>query len=191
MEQMKPVLRPVVWILLWFLLLSIFVQDSSGDHYLANPDHVLLKKLHEVAGVYVNETKRKGLEKTVVITSCNHGFLNHLHNFKCFADRLGIRFLVMSMDLTLHAHLVRGTTMYSYLLRAGAVGNVSSESNEWASRNYTQITAKKSEAVYSVLAHGYDLFFAEVDIAIVRDPFPYLLYPGIQYVHSANSPCQR
>jgi hypothetical protein len=182
--------QTIYWIV-QLLLASVLIRNSSCDHHIAIPDHVLLKKLHEVAGVYVHIAKRQGLEKTVVITSCNHGFLNHLHNFQCFADRLGIRFLVMSMDLSLHSYLTRSTTMDSYLLRDGGVGNVSSESHVRQTPYHHQIIAKKVEAVYSVLAHGYDLFFAEVDIAIVRDPFPYLLYPGIQYVHSVNSLCQQ
>jgi hypothetical protein len=178
--------------LVLLLLLCHHVKSTwSNTHSPANQDHVLLKKLHEVAGVYVDETKRQGLEKTVVITSCNYGFLNHLHNFKCFAKRLGIRFLVMSMDAKLHNHLTQHTNMISYLLRAGVVGNVSSETHGWASRFYQQITAKKTEAVHAVLVHGYDLLFADVDMAIVRDPFPYLLYPGVQYVHSTNDLCRR
>lgn len=154
-------------------------------------DHGILKSLHEVSGVYVDENKRKGFEKTVVITTCNHGFLNHLYNFKCFADRLQIRFLVLAMDLKLQTYLTEHTNMVSYLLRAGSVGNVSSSSSEWLSFEYNAIVNKKTEAVYTVLSHGYDLLFADVDIAIVSDPFPYFNMPGMHYMHSSNSPCTR
>ena len=40
-----------------------------------------------------------------LIPGCNRGFVNHLHNFKCFMDRLGFKFLVVSMDLATHEYL--------------------------------------------------------------------------------------
>ena len=62
--------------------------------------------LERVAGVFYNDSNRaeygRNLDKTVVMTGCNHGFLNHLMNFKCFADRLGIKFLVVALDKKTH-----------------------------------------------------------------------------------------
>lgn len=172
------------------LFVSLFLQPSSSNHP-STLDHGLLKKLHEVAGVYKDESKRKGLEKTVIITTSNYGYLNHLHNFKCFADRLDIRFLVLAMDIRLKNYLAEHTNMVSYLLRAGAVGNVTSNASSWQSMDYYTVVNKKTEAVYTVLSHGFDLLFAEVDIAIVRDPFPYLNYPDMHYIHSVNLFCLR
>ena len=31
-----------------------------------------------------------GLEKTVLVTGGNFGYLNHIHNFNCFAERLNL-----------------------------------------------------------------------------------------------------
>lgn len=33
--------------------------------------------------------------------------------------------------------------------------------------------------------------FADTDVAIVQDPFPYLVYNNIDYVHSLNAICTR
>ena len=38
------------------------------------------------------------LKQTIIITACNYGYVNHLHNFKCFMDRLGFRFVVFALD---------------------------------------------------------------------------------------------
>lgn len=163
---------------------------SQVHHHESKPDPLLLEKLKEVAGIYKDKSKQKGLEKAVMITSCNHAYLNHLHNYKCFADRLGFNFLVMSMDPIIHQYITQNTTMVSYLLTEGAVGNISSDPGEFRSRQFNMITAKKVEAVYFVLDYGYDVLFADVDIAVVRDPIPHVIYPGMDYVHSTNSFCE-
>lgn len=175
-----------------FIIILLFLNYDKiwSNHHLAS-DYLLMKKLSEVAGVYIDIERRYGLNKTVVITSCNYAFLNHLNNFKCFADRLGIRFLVMALDPSLQSHLSRNTAMVSYLLRPGEIGDISSEPHLPHTPHHYQMAAKRTEAVYTVLAHGYDVLYSDVDIALVRDPFPYLLYSDMQFVHTVNSVCQR
>jgi hypothetical protein len=185
---MKPLYYQCCIVLL--ILFSVGLISAENPH-IHGPDLALLDKLQQVAGIYKDESKRKGLEKTVMLTSCNHAYLNHLHNYKCFADRLGMQFLVMSMDPIIHDYVTQNTTMVSYLLREGTVGNISIDLGEFRSRQFNQITAKKVEAVYFVLEFGYDVLFADVDIALVRDPIPHVIYPGVDYIHSTNSFCER
>jgi hypothetical protein len=150
----------------------------------------LILALESVAGVYKDKTKQIDLDKTVVITSCNHGYINHLHNFKCFADRLGINFLVMAMDPFIHEYLTKNTTIKSFLMENGVVGEVTTETTEFRSKQFNLITAKKKEAVHIILNLGYDVLFTDSDVAIVQDPLPFLRYPGIDYVHSLNYWCE-
>ena len=147
--------------------------------------------LSRAAGVYTDPQKQRGFEKIVIVTGCNYGFLNHLFNFKCFADRLGMKFLVVSMDAQTHEYLVNNTTMISYSLGAGKVGEVTSGSVEFRSKQFNILTAKKKEAVHDILQLGYDVLFSDTDVAMVRDPFPYMLWNNVDYVHSVNAICTK
>ena len=147
--------------------------------------------LQRVAGVFQNVSKRNeyggGLDKTVVMTGCNHGFLNHLMNFKCFAERLGMKFLVVALDKKTHDFIRLNTSMDSiYMQYAG----VTEEATEFRSTQFNLITTRKKEAVHDVLKLGYDVLFSDTDVAIVRDPFPYLLWTNVDYVHSLNCICK-
>ena len=180
------------WVPLISLLLICLLKSSILSSATENFDPVLFAKLQQVAGVYKEGFgigKQRDLEKVVVITACNHGYINHLHNFKCFADRLGIKFLVMSMDSMLHDYIEHNTTMHSYLLTEGVVGNMTTETAEFRSHQFNLITVKKLESVLTIMKFGYDVLFADADIALVQDPVPLVIYPGIDYVHSVNAFC--
>lgn len=145
----------------------------------------LLSALKRNAGVYRNET-RVGLEKTVLLTGCNHGFLNHLENFRCFAERLNMKFLVIALDFKAFEYIRRNTTMDAIYM---ATADVTESSVEFRSKQFNLITARKKEAVHDVLDLGFDVLFTDTDVALLRDPFPYLLYKHVDYVHSLNAIC--
>ena len=146
--------------------------------------------LRKASGVYLNGTygakHNSALKNTVVMTGCNYGFLNHLMNFKCFAERLGIKFIVVALDKKAHDFIRENTTMYSLYMH---YADVTSEPTEFRSQQFNMITARKKEAVHDVLQLGYDVLFCDVDVAIIRDPFPYLVWEGVDYVHSLNCIC--
>lgn len=153
-------------------------------------DHVEMRTmLDKVAGVYTDPAKSKGLEKTVLITACNFGFVNHLHNFKCFADRLGMKFLVMAMDAQAHNYITNNTTMNSFLMGGGAVGEVTGSATDFRTKQFNLITAKKKEAVHDILQLGYDVLFSDTDVAMIRDPLPYMVRINVDYAHSLNYMC--
>ena len=144
--------------------------------------------LGRAAGIYKDPKKQIGLEKTVFVTGCNYGFINHLHNFKCFADRLGLKFLVASLDLQTHEYISNQTDMYSYLM-TGVANSIGSAATEFRSKQFNLITAKKKEVVHDILVLGYDVLFSDTDVALVRDPIPHLLWEGVDYVHTVNTVC--
>jgi hypothetical protein len=150
--------------------------------------------LKRVAGVFKDPSvERVGydkarLNKTIIMTGCNHGFINHLHNFKCFMDRLDMKFLVVALDRKTHDYL-RNTTMESIYMHSDANSGVSGESATFRSAQFNLITARKKEAVHDVLALGYDVLFSDTDVALTRDPFSYLLWKNVDYVHSLNGAC--
>ncbi len=147
--------------------------------------------LQKSAGVYKDASKiTEDLKKTVLITGCNHGFINHLQNFKCFADRLGMKFLVIAMDERAHNYIVQNTTMSSYLMTGGAIGEVTGDSTEFRSKQFNLITARKKEAVHDILQLGYNVIFSDTDVAMIRDPIPYMMWENVDYVHSLNYMCK-
>ena len=172
-------------------LVLLLFRSCLAD--IAHDSETIDTVLARVAGVYHTEPGAKprhpGLEKTVVLTGCNHGFLNHLQNFKCFMDRLGMKFLVVALDRKTHDYLRLNTTMESIYMNTASSAGISEESASFRSAQFNLITARKKEAVHDVLTLGYDVLFSDTDVALVRDPFKYLLWENVDYVHSLNQIC--
>lgn len=159
--------------------------------YLVLADDLALK-LRRVSGIYEDEAKAKSMdvEKAVLVTGCNFGFLNHLHNFDCFMKRLGMKYIVMAMDKKVYDYLERNTSIVAYHLTGDSNADVTSLPQEFRSKNFNIITAKKKEAVHKILLLGYDVLFADTDVAILRDPLPYMIWKNVDYVHSINAFCK-
>ena len=180
----------------WYLL---FLTIGYGHSEISPPSDgvskVLLQTLlQNAAGIFVDPKRQIGLEHTVLVTGCNHGFLNHLLNFKCFADRLGLKFLVVAMDEKVHQYLTKHTNILSYYMPTGVDNTsavVTSDSVTFRSKQFNLITARKKEAVHDILVLGYDVLFSDTDVAILRDPLPYLLWKNVDYVHSLNAVCRK
>ncbi len=51
------------------------------------------------------------------------------------------------------------------------------------------ITTRKIEVVLQLLQLEYNVLFVDTDIALVRDPFPFLLWKNVDYAHSMNKIC--
>lgn len=173
----------VVRILL-ILCLGNLLNSVSAD------DPTLLSLLEKTAGVYLDSSKVVGdLKKTVLVTGCNHGFINQLLNFKCFADRLGFKFIVMAMDRKAHEYISKNTTMTSYFMTGGHGGQMTGTAQKFRSADFNLITARKKEAVHSILKLGYNVIFSDTDVAMIRDPIPYMMWENVDYVHSLNYMC--
>ncbi len=186
---MRP--RAALLFIINLLIHSVMTEYNALQHSVETIETVLQR----VAGVFHvppgTASKYPSLNKTVVLTGCNHGFLNHLHNFKCFMDRLNMKFLVVALDRKTHDYLRLNTTMESIYIASASAGNIHEESASFRSAQFNLITAKKKEVVHDVLMLGYDVLFSDTDVAIVRDPFPYLLWDNVDYVHSLNQICEQ
>lgn len=175
-------------------------------------DPGLLSVLKNAAGIYVSDdARRKALDglnvsiedvkNTVVITGCNYGYLNHLHNLKCFLDRIGYKVLVFAMDAKAHDYIQNhmssdGNIFSYYLLRAGnATSNggetetVKEASTEFRSSQFHIITNLKMEGVLRTMEAGYNALFIDPDVAVLRDPISYIFWRNVDYVHSLNWIC--
>lgn len=177
---------------MWALVSVLFIELLlvTGHNLLTQNEMELLKRqLDRVAGVFEDPVlvERYKLQKTVLITGCNHGFLNHLFNFDCFAQRLGMKYLVVTMDNLVESFLTNHTSMVTFPMLGS--NDIGTESTEFRSKQFNLITARKKAAVHSIMLLGYDVLFSDTDVAMLRDPFPYLLWKNVDYVHSLNVIC--
>lgn len=173
----------IIALILLIKVVAIISDSTSGNNE-------LLKKLQAASGVYTDPAKQ--IKNTVIVTGCNFGFVNHLHNFECFMKRLGMKFLVISMDERAHDYITTKTSMISYLLvnnNTNGGDAITTAPQEFRSKQFNLITAKKKEAVHDILKLGYNVLFSDTDVAILEDPFPYLLWKNVDYVHSLNYWC--
>ena len=158
---------------------------------LANPMAKLPDALRAAAGVYKtvapNQSRAQSLNQTVLITASNFGYLNHLMNFKCFADRLNLKFLVFAFDDRIYSALEEHADMIVVKFTHGK--KVGSEATNFRSKDFNIMSNRKFEATLEVLKLGYDLIFADPDVVIVDDPVPTVIFPGIDYAHSINMFC--
>ena len=181
-----------IFLYLLLLMPSHFSTVSSDDIFKkAETLQVMLKKS---SGIFVSAERQVGLERTVLVTGCNYGFINHLQNFKCFADRLGLKFLVIALDERSYLYLAKHSDMNVYYMSSGSDKSsdaITSDSTTFRSKQFNLITARKKEAVHDILSLGYDVIFSDTDVAILKDPTPYLLWKNVDYVHSLNAPCEK
>lgn len=151
-----------------------------------------LEALERVSGVFKsfnNETRQleSSLRRTVLLTASNYGYLNHLMNFKCFMERLNMKFLVIALDKRTYLSLSEMGGFECLLMSSTGVNE---DSSDFRSHQFNLITTRKKEAVFQVLMLHYDVLFSDTDVAIVRNPFPYLLWENVDYVHSLNCICE-
>lgn len=181
-------------ILLAFLfigLLSTLNAENSGEG-------LLLSVVSKVSGVFRDPkiVKKYDLERTVFVAAANYGYLNHLFNFDCFVRKLGMKYMIASLDRRLHNYLTTRTNLISYYFlnnnHAAQSNGQTIGTNEasFRSKQFNLIATRKKEIVYKIMKLGYNVLFSDVDVALLHDPFPYLLWSGVNYVHSLNNPCR-
>lgn len=101
-----------------------------------------------------------------------------------------MKVLVFSMDQKTHNHVSSlNSTFFSYYWKGDASSVVKEESTGFRSAQFHIITNRKKEAVLGVLQEGYDVIFIDPDVAVLRDPLPYLIWDNVDYVHSLNKIC--
>jgi Nucleotide-diphospho-sugar transferase len=189
-----------------YLLLISILSTINGiplSHSDSGQNENIKQVVDSAAGFYVDPNQNPALNRTVIITGANFGYLNHLHNFKCFMDRLSLKVLVIAMDRRLHQHIEGKlgrksaqdaistgkplSQFYSLFWEGKKV--IREESTTFRSEQFNMITHRKTEATIAIMELGYDVVFVDIDIALVRDPIPYLLWNNVDYVHSHNRIC--
>lgn len=185
-------------------LIAVHVVTSFLLSGAVSNNATLIEAIRKVAGVYRHIPQsnvsnslasqiKPDLDKTVLLTVANFGFLNHLQNFLCFTERLSMEPLIVSMDEKLHNYLTNRTSYVSYFFDTTGKTNltVKSDAAGWRSQQFNLISNLKIVAALEVMKLGYNVLFADPDVAIVRDPVPFLYWKNVDYVHSLNFRCNR
>jgi hypothetical protein len=156
----------------------------------------------KAAGVYLGNTSTYA--KIIVATASNFGYVNHLHNFKCFMDRLAMKVLVFAFDDRtfnyVGSHMNNTATGSQFIpykwssnptepRASEASGSMFENSSEWRSSVFNSLSNAKLESVLNLMRLGYDVLFIDTDIAVTRDPLPHILWSNVDYVHTVNKPC--
>jgi len=145
--------------------LSTVTKERMAE-YLKN--NSLVDVLKAASGYYTDASKAKqrGLQNTVLVTGGNFGYLNHIHNFNCFARRLELKYLVISMELHTHYYLQK-RGFYSYYLDTSSSSNttetIEEQSSAFREQQFNFITNKKKKAVQDILRLGYSVIFSDTD----------------------------
>lgn len=152
----------------------------------------LLNIVKQAAGVYSLPTighKHHKLDKTVIITTFNQGFVTFLLNFNCFMRRLRMKYVAISLDVPLSVP----NDILTYHLKVAQISArepaVDSNASEFRSRSFNIITARKLLATIEVMQLGYDVLFCDLDVVILRDFWDLMIYRNMLYVHTLNQPC--
>jgi len=146
--------------------------------------------LNRTVGVYVDgeRAKQLNLDRTLIMTATNFGFLNHLQNFNCFLKRLGLKFLVISLDEAAHEFITKETNMLSVLWTSSSK-TVDKDAVNFGTPGFAIISELKYQAVFEALKLGVDVIFSDTDVLFLQNPVPFLISQQVDYVHSVNDFC--
>jgi hypothetical protein len=188
-------------------------NDSSYKlGHLLNTNNVnpsLLSLLKEASGIYLekdeipspfieNKKKNDFVEKSVIITTTNHAFLPQLLNFDCYLRRLKMKYLVFALDSRSFDFLSSVSSPPSSLNRSSmsvyynsSFFHVSSSSLDINTVDYNYLSKVKFTLVSLLLSLGYNVLFADTDIAMLKDPFPFFVTEdeSIDVFHSSDEIC--
>jgi hypothetical protein len=114
-------------------------------------------------------------------------FIDYFHNFKCFADRHGYKFVTVALDADTFDYLAQVPNVFPILLNTFNItpGNMS----EFRQENWNRITVSKIVVVNRILKLGYHVVFSDLDVSIVEDPMHYFRDPPFDYMHTDNAIC--
>jgi homoaconitase/3-isopropylmalate dehydratase large subunit len=113
-------------------------------------------------------------------------------------DRIGFKVLLIAFDEKTHHYVQNhmngtrfGSELISYHWR-GVKGDdaVTEEATTFRTKQFNLMSNHKLESVLAIMEAGYDVIFTDVDIAIARDPIPFLIWDNVDYVHSVNKICK-
>lgn len=177
------------------LLLGLLIWSLTGlCQVVGSRNPSLLEAVKRTQGIFRDKSltqQHPELSKTVLTIVVNFGYLNHLQNFLCFTERLGIEPLIISVEKSVHDFIIQKTNYTSHLIDTKLRFNdtIESESAGWRSKQFSLISNLKIVAAVEIMKLGYNVLFSDPDVVILENPTKYLFWKNVDYVHSMNVPC--
>lgn len=156
-------------------------MDGQNRHGTTCPEAVLKK-----SGIYRNERKHD-FSGIVLLTASNSGYDDMLFNWEFLADRLGLKWVVASLDEDLHQKL--GLERSFVTNSSFSVGQVT----KFRQKGFNKLTCNKLRMVLQVLEDcEMDVVFSDTDNVFMKDPFSHdfgeLMQHGTyEYIYQVNS----
>ena len=122
-------------------------------------------RLRQHAGLYRDKTHAPELKNVLLLTASNSGYLEMLTNWECFAQRLGLDWMVMAMNQELQMHLGERSFL--------ATGQEWQKAEAFNSPvGFKVISCNKIRSVLDVLRESsLDIVFSDADNVFKSDPF--------------------
>jgi hypothetical protein len=118
---------------------------------------------------------------TVLVVSFNAAYFPFFENWVCLAERVGLKYLVWPQEhsgvervaqfLAENGHGQSGTLFYSPTVAEAL--QIGAESTLFRQGDYNVIVDCKLMIVRMLLNEGLNVWFTDVDVAFIRDPWPF------------------
>ena len=142
-------------------------------------------------GIYVSQTSAPSAlalhaaQNTVMLTTCNDGWMHMLRSFGCALRDLGIKGLLFVQDTTMLERLQQEqasakeqtdsfqSTLTPYFSPTFAkFYNVGTQAANFKKKQFNRAGVLKLHAVLVVLRLGVNVWLSDMDVAFIRDPWP-------------------
>jgi len=175
--------------LLTLSIVFAFLSKLFGN-LIAESDRSVEEIIREAAGVYLDNTiaKRDGLEKTILITASNFGYMDMVQNLACFIKLHNLKMLFIAMDQKAYDSVPTNIPNIKRVVFLEGT-EVGTDVYSFREGQFNDISFRKLKVVLSLLKHGYDVIFFDSDIAILENPVPLLVLKQFDYVFQQDHFC--
>ena len=157
--------------------LIIMVAAANADNLRGLP-HAIVR----ARGVYVDPTKVTDpiTANTVLMVSFNLGYMHFFRNWVCHAQRLGLKYLAWPEETGAHRAVMdsdacRDNCTLYFSPHLSTMFSITPKPSDFRWMTFNAISKFKFVSVLSALRLGAHIWFSDVDIAFIRDPWPFML----------------
>lgn len=126
-------------------------------------DHIEMIRRH--AGLYTKKGAHKEFADTVLVTASNVAYSDMLKNWRCHADKLGLDYIIISLDPDLYKETGPEQTML-------VEGSYFREHAKFRQGHFNEMSCTKLRLVKEIMsATGLNVVFSDPDNIFREDPF--------------------
>ncbi|KAJ9450524.1 hypothetical protein DIPPA_25076 [Diplonema papillatum] len=140
------------------------------------------QKWRKSAGLYKDKSLRPELSEIVMVTVVNNAYKEMFDNWKCFAEKHGLDFMVFSFD----------EPALDFIGREKSVlipGDTTETQIQLNSERFNVMGCQKLDAVIALLEAGADVIMIDADCVFKKDPVEFFEESlGYDFYYQANHP---